>query len=296
MNWLRRLHNFLHKPQSEKAVTIRLRFKRLWRQLFPSIPLLIRLPYGGWWLTVNDVCSDAIFTGNFEEAEWRFVEHFLREGMTVLDIGAHHGFYTILAAKKVGPSGSVIAFEPSPRERKKLLLHLKLNRCTNVKVEPFALASQDGEATLFVVNGRNTGYNSLRPPVVSEPIKAISVRTMRLDTYLEKEHIHNVDFIKIDVEGAELETLNGAKKLLGHNSRCVIMIEVSDVRTAPWGYPAYAIYDFLSERSYQWFAVTNGGALVPCTKSYLNRYENLVAVSQGMLDELGRLVGPHHLR
>lgn len=83
---------------------------------------------------------------SFEENERRFVEQFLKEGMTMLDIGAHHGFYTVLASKKVGSSGRVFAFEPSPREHQKLLRHLKLNRCANVRVEPFALTRQEGMA------------------------------------------------------------------------------------------------------------------------------------------------------
>jgi FkbM family methyltransferase len=77
-------------------------------------------------------------------------------GMTVLDVGAHNGFYTLLASKKVGPSGRVIAFEPSPRERQRLLSNLWINRCSNVIVEPVALAEEDSVATLFVVSGAET--------------------------------------------------------------------------------------------------------------------------------------------
>jgi ubiquinone/menaquinone biosynthesis C-methylase UbiE len=61
-----------------------------------------------------DVCGDAVFAGNFEEAERQFMERFLKPNMIVLDIGAHHGFYTLLASHKVGPTGQVIAFEPLP--------------------------------------------------------------------------------------------------------------------------------------------------------------------------------------
>ncbi|MEM2045735.1 MAG: FkbM family methyltransferase [Candidatus Bathyarchaeia archaeon] len=224
---------------------------------------------------MNDVCSDAIFTGSYETAERRFVERFLKEGMTVLDIGAHHGFYTILAAKKVGPSGRVIAFEPSPRERRRLLRHLKLNRCTNVKVEPLALASKEGETTLFLVDGRDTGCNSLRPPAVSEPTKEITVSTMALDSYLEKEGIYRVDFIKMDVEGAELEVLKGAKRFLERTPRPVILCEVDDYRTRAWGYPARAIIKLLEDYGYQWFGLSDEGGLVPLDQrdSY-----NLVAI------------------
>jgi FkbM family methyltransferase len=87
--------------------------------------------------------------------------------MTVLDVGAHNGFYTLLASKRVGPTGQVIAFEPSPRERQRLLSNLWINGCSNVIVEPVALADEDSVATLFVVSGAETGCNSLRPPAAS---------------------------------------------------------------------------------------------------------------------------------
>ena len=105
LHFLRRLRRFLHKPWQEKMRSVRFRFKRLWNRIVPFAPLPTRLPWGGWWLAYNDVCGDAIFTGNFEEAERQFVERFLKPGMVVLDIGAHHGFYTLLASRKVGQKG-----------------------------------------------------------------------------------------------------------------------------------------------------------------------------------------------
>jgi len=117
------IRSFLEKPWTEKVYSIRHRFILAWGGLLPSLPLPVRLPYGGWWLARNDECSAAVFTGNFEPSEYRFVERFVKQSMTVLDIGAHNGFYTLLAAKKVGPAGKVIAFEPSPRERARLRIH-----------------------------------------------------------------------------------------------------------------------------------------------------------------------------
>jgi len=89
----------------------------------PELALTCPPSLWGWWLARNDECSTAVFTGNFEPSERRLVERFVKQSMTVLDIGAHNGFYTLLAAKKVGPAGKVIAFEPSPRERARLRIH-----------------------------------------------------------------------------------------------------------------------------------------------------------------------------
>src|SRR5438046_2404630 len=88
------------------------------------------------------------------------------------------------------------------------------NRCKNVRVEPVALASEDGESTLFVVDGRDTGCNSLRPPAVDEPTHGVAVKTIKLDTYVTSLGLRRVDFIKIDAEGAELEILEGARSVL----------------------------------------------------------------------------------
>jgi FkbM family methyltransferase len=277
MNRLGVIRSFLKKPWTEKVYSIRHRFVLVWSGLLPSLPLPVRLPYGGWWLARHDECSTAVFTGNFEPGEHRFVERFVKKGMTVLDIGAHNGFYTLLAAKKVGPTGKVMAFEPSPRERERLLIHLRLNRLRDrVSVAPVALGRETRESTFFVVEGRDTGCNSLRRPVVSEPTREVRVPVTSLDTFLAQRNMGRVDFIKMDVEGAELEVLWGAEQLLDRRPRPVILAELVDSRTLPWGYRASAIYDFLVGKDYRWFAITKEGLLRAYTRT--DQFEgNLVA-------------------
>lgn len=281
---LNRVRTFLGKPWQGKTATIKSRFKSTWHRLRPPIPFPTRLPYGGWWIARSDTVSNMISQGNFEEAEWRFVNCFLKKGMTVMDIGAHHGFYTILCSKKVGETGRVIAFEPSPGEQRKLLFHLKMNHCKNVKIEPYALARQSGKATLFVINGRDTAFNSLRPPAVSKPIKEITVRTMSLEDYLKKEDIPEVNFLKIDAEGAELEILKGADALFNPDSSPIIMAEVSDVRTEQWGYQSSEIFDYLSERGYRWFVINTGGKLQAFQGK--EKVYNFVAIPNWKLDQM----------
>jgi FkbM family methyltransferase len=91
--------------------------------------------------------------GEFEVTEVRLLQKFLHPGMTVMDVGAHHGWYTLLASKHVGKRGKVIAFEPSPRECRRLEKHLRFNRCSNVHLERCAAGSEPGEADLFLVDG-----------------------------------------------------------------------------------------------------------------------------------------------
>jgi len=252
------LVRFLSKPWADKVYALKYR----WLKLIP-IPLSVRLRPGVWWLAENGYCGTTIALAGFDRNESVFVEKLLIPGMNILDIGAHHGFYTLLASTRIGPTGRVLAFEPSPRERRKLRRHLHLNRCTNVTVQDCALSSAEGWADLFVVEDTETGCNSLRPPSVSQSVKPITVRVSTVDRCLEQAGIDKVDFIKLDVEGAEIEVLKGAQRLLQRKPRPVVLCEVEDVRTAPWGYPAKAIIDFLDERDFHWFTFADGEDLTP---------------------------------
>jgi FkbM family methyltransferase len=273
---LPRALRFLQKPWREKSRSFYFR----WIRVFPNTPLPVRLPFGAWWLANNDYLGATLFYEGFEEAERSFVESFLRPGMTVLDIGAHHGYYTLLASRRVGSRGRVVAFEPSPRERSRLNLHLRLNRCKNVSVESCALGDADSEEELFLASRAESGLNSLRRPDVSGATTRVSVAVQRLDDVLLKQRIGSVDFVKLDVEGAELSVLKGARELLTKRPRPVILAEVQDVRTTPWGYEAKEIVRFLSDLDYRWYAPAAGGRLGEMDVR-LEKYDgNFVAVPE----------------
>ena len=254
-----------------------------WLTLLFGIPLRVRLPFGSLWIARNDATGRMILRGQFENAESRFVEQFLKPGMVVLDIGAHHGYYSLLASQKVGPIGKVVAFEPSLRERRNLLEHLRLNASTNVQVEETALGETDGSAELFVVKGRETGCNSLRPPDVRQPTKAIEVRVARLDDFARQHNLERVDFVKMDVEGAELSVLKGATEFLERRPRPVIFCEVQDLRTRPWGHAAREIVDFLRQRGFFWYVPSDDGAMRPLTSDQIEFDGNFVAVPEEKL-------------
>ena len=277
-----RLRRFLEKPLPDKLESFRFR----WGRLFRWMPRPVRLPYGALWLRWPDSISPEITRGAFEGAEIRFVDRFLRSGMTVLDIGAHHGLYTLLASRRVGASGHVVAFEPSPRERRKLRLHLGLNLVGNVRVESLALGAEAGEASFYRVDGVETGCNSLRPPAVQSPVSALRVKLGRLGDYADAHALANVDFIKMDVEGAELDVLSGAQSLLNRRPRPIWLVEVSDLRTGPWGYRAQRILEFLEERGYKWFEVFEGGRLRSMAASREHLDSNFVAVPEERAEEL----------
>ena len=267
-----------------------------WLRFLPRVPFPVRLTNGCWWLARNDACGAAILSGSFELIEQQFMQTYLRPGMTVLDIGAHHGFYTLLASRRVGTSGRVIAFEPSPRETKFLNRHVRLNRCSNVTIVTCALGSAEGTGTLFLVEGKETGCNSLRPPEVTDAMRQVTVPVHRVDDILEELSIEMVDAIKLDAEGGELEILKGAGRLLEVKPRPLILAEVQDLRTRPWGYKSNEIIRYLRERGFQWFRPLKGGLLGKIDEDRLDYDENFVAIPEEIVgDAFSRLPAHHEL-
>jgi FkbM family methyltransferase len=281
-----RIRRFAKRPPRGKYLSLAFRA----RQVFHEMPIPLRLPFGAWWLAEKSALDEELIYKSFESEEMHFVEKVLQPGMTVLDVGAHHGLYTLLTAKRVGPRGKVIAFEPSPRERKRLMRHLRVNGCSNVSVAHCALGDRTGEADLFLVEGRHDWFNSLRPPVVEERTCRVRVEVRCLDDVLAELRIPQVDFIKLDVEGAELSCLQGAAKLLRSASRPAILAEVQDLRTQAWGYPAREIIQFLLRAEYRWFALDAESRLQPVS-THLPSYDaNLVALPQERVEEFQRLL------
>jgi FkbM family methyltransferase len=285
-NFPRRIGRFLASSRRRQYITMALRARRIW----PEMPIPLRLPMGAWWLAEKGELDQELMYESFEDAEMRLVSRLLRPGMTVVDIGAHHGLYSLLAAKLVGRRGRVLAFEPSPRERRRLQRHLRLNGYRNVEVEERAVADASGEADLFVVQGFRDWGNSLRPPAVPEPTERVRVRVCQLDEALAERGLRAVDFIKLDAEGAELAVLYGAGELLQRAPRPAILAEVQDLRTRAWGYAAREITALLASWNYQWFGVGEVGDLYPVNGDDASYDANLVALPRERVEEFLSLI------
>jgi FkbM family methyltransferase len=250
----------------------------------------VRLPFGAWWLASVSVGDRGILVGDFEQAELRFVERYLQPGMTVFDIGANHGLYSVLASKRIGRNGQVYAFEPSPRERAKLSRNLKINGCKNVQVVEVAMGETAGEAILNVVQGTEVGCNSLRAPDVDQPTIPVKVKIQPLDNFLTQTGVKKIDFVKLDVEGAEQSVLKGGEKYFNSVERPVILAEVSDIRTKAWGYAAHEIVSWLVQRGYEWFSVNEDGGLKRAELTESFQDHNLVAVPPEKMKQVRNLL------
>jgi len=159
----------------------------------------------------------------YERESTKIFEAQTVNGMVVVDVGAHVGYYTLIAANLVGSTGKVFAFEPDPTNNRLLIENIKLNGYTNVEVTNFALASKPGVSTLYrtsLDNGRHSLYRHDLP--VSGTVE---IETITLDAFLESRGWPQVRLVKMDVEGAELEVLSGMEQLLNRSKELDLIIE-----------------------------------------------------------------------
>ncbi len=170
--------------------------------------------------TADRSVSLTLQAGEYEPHLTAVFERFCRPGMTVVDVGANVGYYSMLASALVGSEGRVIAIEPSSENCRLLLSTMRLKGRTNVTVLPVACDAQTGWAYYSTHIGSNGGL------VDDEDLLAnpgTVVPTFRLDDLVDEP----VGLLKIDVEGAEARVVAGARKLI-ERYRPVVTTELSE--------------------------------------------------------------------
>lgn len=219
-----------------------------------------RFDEGPWVLFPADSCLERkIFRGEWTEfEERRVVSSMLEPGNVFVDAGANFGLYTLLASRLVGSAGQVHSFEPSPQEHEKLELNVRFNRIGNVTLNRMALGRAPGEAVLNVYGNGLGALNCLAKANVAAPVTEIRIPVTTLDDYVPKAGLSRLDFLKIDIEGAELPAFHGAARTLD-GLRPIILCEVSEELSRAFGYTPAELMDFLRGHAYEIFR-TDGEA------------------------------------
>src|SRR5215831_3591317 len=182
------------------------------------------------------------------EQELAFLDRIIPEGTATVDVGANCGLYTRKLSRF---SRRVYAFEPSH----KMAELLRRTSASNVGVYEIALSDEIGDAELFIPRDNDRlvyGLASLEPryDLSSQEVVSMTVPTARLDAIVPEE----VAFVKIDVEGHELNVLNGAIELLEH-SQPVFLVEAEDRHREQ---ATRLLFDFFEQRSYRGYFLKEG--------------------------------------
>jgi len=153
------------------------------------------------------------------EDEIRFVRRWLRPGMQGVDVGASYGVYTLAMAQAVGGGGRVWAFEPTPQSADHLQRSLELNAFSQVLVTRAAVTANTGMIAFA------SGAIAERNAIAGVPGDGMQVQAVTLDQSAAAHGWSGVDFVKLDVEGHEIEALRGGAEFFGSASP-LVMFEV----------------------------------------------------------------------
>lgn len=260
----------------------------------PFLPVPVRLRSSSigdvdfWWSRLGaeiDISSTGMIYRGGENADLAFMKRYLDEGMSYVDVGAYHGLYAVVAGRIVGRAGSVVLFEPSKSACRRARINLLLNR-VEARVENVAVAGKSGKVLFHqVVDGFKT-MSALQRPASGDPVRSRRVSAVSLDDYCRDKHLTHIDLLKIDAEGAELSIFSGATMVL-ETIRPIIICEILDWVTEPWGYEAREIAEKLEKLGYQWFDFDPRGRLIRHTpRDAYPDIRNYLAVPGEKIDSL----------
>lgn len=279
----RRVPKALHGTMSEKLAATRLRLvyskamRVVAQRLNKPVPVTAR-PFWGDQMTVvlPDAVSGVIYQYRyFEEGLTDTLLQRLRPGMTFFDVGAHMGYFSLLASRLVGDAGQVHSFEPTPRTFK----ILKANTCRrkNIRLNNNAVFSRDATLELTDFGIRRPAFNTLFGHGDAEAdadAQRYDVKAISIDNYCASTGARP-DFVKIDAEGAEVDIVEGMRHTLA-TCRPMLTVEVGDT-SANMTRNTQVIHGLVAQ-GYKAFAY-DAGALVPHQPQTSYAYDNILLVA-----------------
>jgi len=190
------------------------------------------------------------YRGVYEERLLRKLRQLLAPGMTFVDVGANIGLYSVVAGHCVGPRGLVLAFEPQAELAPVFWENVRMNRLSNVRHAAIALGRTAGVSSLFRVND-SPGQVSLRLRPDERSVGPAAVVTVRtLSEALREQGVVSVHGMKIDVEGGDLDVLEGFREWLAATPPKFIFCECIDRLLARFGHRSEDLIRFLRGYGY----------------------------------------------
>lgn len=221
------------------------------------------------------IWASRLLRGGSDVPEIQLLDGVIPRSGVALDVGAHAGNWTLNLARRVGSAGVVVAYEALPHYGRALSMTLRLLRVKNAIVRVVAVGDSERTMSLRWRSENNellTGRTHIEPGA-SSSVGVVEIPMVRLDHDLESCGISpsDVGFVKIDVEGAELEVLRGASKLLSVG-RPVVYLETEPQWIERLGHSVEDVFNEMSSHGYQPHLVSESGLTSTNVDSYLAQY------------------------
>jgi FkbM family methyltransferase len=193
----------------------------------------------------------------------------IRPGMTVIDLGAHNGYFTLRFSRLVGARGRVFAFEPHEPTCRLLRHNLRRARHDNITVVPYAVADHSGDAEFFEMS--LAGTHSLFDVARFDPQFTLQQRLVTqcitVDQFLAAQGNPEVHFIKMDIEGAEPKALLGMRETIRRCRNLAMVVEFNPCFLRAGGCAPGDVLEQLSALGFTAHVIVAAGALLPVTAS-----------------------------
>ncbi len=257
----------------------------------PGTPFIARLPNSRTGLRYEcdkeNALAWAVFcSGAYEIRETELLRSLMRPGDTFVDIGANWGYFTLLGAEEVGPSGRVVAIEADPRNHAILERNITQNHLMQVTLVHAAAAAAEGKVTLVGFDGQqNHGVSHVKGTsqvgvgrLTKSDAPLIEVRANAVDDLLDGVGVGRVDLVKMDIEGAEALALPGMRGGLAAGRYRRIVLEVHAAVLGEYGTDAKSLLAMLTDAGYRiWLIEPDGLRLLDDSVTTPDRYEILAA-------------------
>jgi FkbM family methyltransferase len=196
---------------------------------------------------------EVVITKDFYEPELCAMEKLVKNGSTVIDVGANIGLFSVFLSREIGEKGKLFAFEPIKETFWRMRENLALNKCANVIPFQAAVSNKQGKATMNVFPEGYGAWNTFGKPVFGKiaPVAVEKVDILSLDSFAKSQSIKKIDFLKIDVEGFERDVLEGARELMSNNRVKYLSFEISDIPLKGAGRTSSEIFSILHEYGYK---------------------------------------------
>lgn len=203
----------------------------------------------------------AMVMGKYEPETTRIMERVITSEMVVLDVGAHVGYFSLLAAKAVGPGGHVYSFEPEPENFRLLNKNATLNGYSQIETINRAVSSSEGGASLFLTaldTGRHSLYDHDLPGH-----NVVEIQTTTLDRFLEDHDWPSIGMLKIDVEGSEFDVFQGMKQMLERSCPSFIVVEYNPILVKKTGGDVLEFLNLPESWGFQVEVIDEANGLIP---------------------------------
>lgn len=205
-------------------------------------------PGSGW---ARDMWKLDMLLGLYEQDTVALCTRIISPGMTVLDVGAHIGYFTRLFAKMVGAQGKVYAFEPHPENVR--LLRGNVSPFSNVVILNKAVSDKKGIGNLFVSPSTKSSSHSLFRQ--QHTITSARIEVVTLDEFWEEIGRPQIDLIKMDIEGAEPNALKGARGLFCQHEHIILITEFCPANLRSGGIEPEEVLELLSDLGFRYSVI-----------------------------------------